>query len=658
MKRSIFLTLYLLSLIQAACGQTPRAITPPRNPVTATFFGMHNHEPLNANRRISIDVGTYRLWDADVNWPNLEPRRGQWTWTRLDSIINLAEQRGWQVIVPLAFSPRWASARPNEDAFNDPARIGWSAEPADIADWRDYVRAVVSRYAGRVHIYEVWNEPNNRNFYTGSIAALIQLQREAYTIVKEIDPNATVVSPAVAHNAGTGLTYFDRLLSQGIAPYIDVVAYHFYIDADPPESLPDVISTVQRMMTQRGVGSKPLWNTEASWAADHITFPSEEIQAAWLARAYLLNWAAGVGQLDWYSWDNRVYPSIYMLEADLRTPAAPATAYAQVRRWMLGSRMASAASDPSGFWIVALNRPDNTTAYAVWKAEGAAVFTVPGSWRISRVSDLNGRSTAFAGSSMTIGQSPVLLEAPNVAPYSRDFAGAVSAASIVAGPVAPNSLVTLFAEGFEATTASATYQPLFETLGSATVHLRDATGASLLSKLSYAGHGQVNLLLPEQTAEGAATLTAIGTNSIAYSAPLEVRRVAPSLFTANADGKGVAAAYAVIADFAGNQTVKYTFQCGSVPGQCEPDPIPASGNGRSSVLVLYGTGIRNAAPASVRVALCGQTLTPSFVGAHSVYAGLDQLNVPIPSSMRGCGSSTLTLTAGGIAANPVTVAVE
>lgn len=641
----------------SASGQSAISLAPPAGPIPATYFGMHNHEPLDSNRRVSIDIGTYRLWDVDVNWPNLEPQKGQWRWTRLDAVVSLAEQRGWQVIIPLAFSPRWGSARPNEDAFSDSARLGWSAEPANMDDWRNYVRTVAARYRGRAHIYEVWNEPNNRNFFTGTTAQLVALAREAYAAIKLVDPSAIVVSPAAAHNAGTGLAYLDRYLALGGGSYADVIGYHFYIDAEPPERLPVHIASVRQIMTRYELGGKPLWNTEASWAAGQIRFSSDDEQSAWLARAYVLNWAAGVEQFDWYAWDNRVYPSIYMLQADLRTPAKPAAAYAQIRRWLLGARMAAAGADASGTWTVKLNRPDNTIAYVVWNPNRSLSMTIPPAWRATRLVDVYGQERALTASPIQVGAFPLLIETTAPA-YAQEFAGAVSAAAIADGPLAPGSLVTIFAEPLRATPQSAQYLPWFETLGSATVHVSDTSGSNSLARITYLGPGQVNLLLPDRLQAGSGKLTAIADDGVAYSAPIRIARVAPALFTANADGRGAPAAYAVIVDGIGNQSIQYAFQCGSEPGKCRPAALPVSGAGRAVVLVLYGTGLRAATLDGVAVNLCGQTLRPAYAGPQGVYPGLDQVNVALPASIRNCGAADLILMAAGVAANPVSMIIE
>lgn len=646
--------LYLLQEGTTVRAQSPTILNPPAGPVTATYFGMHNHEPLIASRLISIDIGTYRLWDASVNWPNLEPSRGKWVFDRLDGIVKLAEQQHWQVIVPFAFSPAWASARPTEDAFHTPDRLGWSAEPRNLDDWREYVRTVATRYKGRVHIYEIWNEPNNHDNFTGSIPQMVTLTQEAYSIVKSIDPGATIVSPSVAHNSGTGLQYLDTLFAQGIAKFADVIGYHFYIDNEPPERLPVHIAEVRQIMTSHGAENKPLWNTEASWAAAWIRFPSAVRQAAWVARSYILNWAAGVKQYDWYAWDNRVYPSIYMVEADLHTPTAAAGAYSQVRAWLLGSRMTTAAQDTSGFWVSTLIRPDGTFAYIVWNPNRTALFTIPSAWDATRVQDLAGRTQTISSSQLSIGESPVLFET-EIPAAATERATAVSAASLALGPVAPDSLVSIFTAGLNAGPESISYLPLFPTLGDATVLIRDSTGQDLLAPLLYAGSGQVNFALPGGTSVGPATVIAMGRDRTIFRTTLEVAAVAPGIFTASSSGSGPPAAYTTLTHPGGAQTFRYTFQCSQ--SGCQNASIPATNSSAKSTLVLFTTGLRNAGPTGIRASLCGYTV-PVILATTSAYPGTEQLNIDLPATLAGCGSTTLTVSTQGSVSNAVTLAIE
>src|SRR5262249_27223491 len=127
----------------AADLQAPAASIP------ETYFGMHIHhlDRPSPTPWPSIRVPTWRLWDADVNWPDLEPNRGQWQFQRLDRYVSLAQEHGTSILLPLGGSPKWASARPNVPSNYQP---GFTAEPADLDDWRAFVTAIASRYRGRI----------------------------------------------------------------------------------------------------------------------------------------------------------------------------------------------------------------------------------------------------------------------------------------------------------------------------------------------------------------------------------------------------------------------------------------------------------------------------------------------------------------------------
>ncbi|MCK4317041.1 MAG: hypothetical protein KAX24_14845, partial [Anaerolineae bacterium] len=65
-----------------------------------------------------------------------EPHRS--AWEKYDHIVGLAEQYGLEVIARLSNPPAWTRAAGDAQGHNAP--------PDDLADWGDYVYAVVSRY--------------------------------------------------------------------------------------------------------------------------------------------------------------------------------------------------------------------------------------------------------------------------------------------------------------------------------------------------------------------------------------------------------------------------------------------------------------------------------------------------------------------------------
>src|SRR5215831_10166532 len=184
-------------------------LQPPRAVIPASYFGMHIHHlayPVPTPWP-SPPVPQWRLWDANVTWANLEPAKGQWRFENLDRYLSLAAQHGTGLLMTLGGTPSWASARPQLKSNYYP---GFTAEPAKIEDWRDYVRTVVSRYRGRIQAYEIWNEPNWTDYWSGSMDQMLMLTREASQIVRDVDPIALVVSPSAA--AANGVSWLAEFL--------------------------------------------------------------------------------------------------------------------------------------------------------------------------------------------------------------------------------------------------------------------------------------------------------------------------------------------------------------------------------------------------------------------------------------------------------------
>ena len=207
----IALLLASIALLSRTCGSlvspdgSYRAIGTDGVTVPESFFGMHIHRAVPTARYpvpcAWPDVGFYgwRLWDSSVSWPALEPSSNQWVFATLDSCVALAEQEGAEVLLPLGLTPAWASSRPDEPSAYGP---GNAAPPRDLEDWRNYVRTVATRYKGRIKAYEIWNEPNLENFYSGTPEVMVNLAREAYSVLKEVDPSIVVVLRANAISVG------------------------------------------------------------------------------------------------------------------------------------------------------------------------------------------------------------------------------------------------------------------------------------------------------------------------------------------------------------------------------------------------------------------------------------------------------------------------
>lgn len=403
--KSVFLGTVMCLLLGRFSPAGAENLNPPRTVIPAAFFGNHIHHASTTTPWPSVPFGSWRLWDAYTAWPNLEPKQAVWRFEELDKLIRLAEAHKVEVLLPLGLSPEWASARPGEKSTYSP---GNAAEPRNMELWKTYVRTVALKYKGRVHYYEIWNEPNLKGFYSGSTAQLVSLAGEAYRILKQVDPSCTVVSPA-GTGTGGGPVWLDEYLASGGGAYCDVIGYHFYVTPSAPEAMLALINSVKSVMAKHHV-AKPLWNTEAGWQ-NNKKFDNDDEGAAYLARSYVINWAAGVERFYWYAWDDLGISIKMIKDKNSYLPTSAAKAYGEMEKWLVGTRMTSCSSDSNGTWTCKLTRDGGQAAWIIWNVDRTLRFAVPGTWGVRRMGDLKGVKHGLTGASeVNIGPAPILLE--------------------------------------------------------------------------------------------------------------------------------------------------------------------------------------------------------------------------------------------------------
>lgn len=249
-----------------------------------------------------------------------------------------------------------------------------------------------------------------------------------------------------------------------------------------------------------------------------------------------------------------------------------------------------------------------------------------------------------------------LLNDFGVLTFSLD-APVVSAASLNLGALAANQIVTLFGSALAETAAAATTSPLPTSLGGRTVKVMDSSGTERAAPLFYVGPGQVNLLIPPETALGSATISMNRPDGGRLTSPVEIVAAAPGVFSANSDGRGVAAAFAVRVRGA-DQTIQLVFQRSSGQDNFVPNPIDLSVANEQVYLVLFGTGIRGFRQ-RVTATVGGASVAVQAAVPHPEWVGLDQVNLgPLPSSLRLRGEVPIVLFVDGKQSNPVTVALR
>lgn len=235
-----------------------------------------------------------------------------------------------------------------------------------------------------------------------------------------------------------------------------------------------------------------------------------------------------------------------------------------------------------------------------------------------------------------------------------------SAASFSTAAVAPESIIAAFSTRLATGTASATGAPLPTSLLGTTVRVRDSAGAERLAPLFFVSPAQVNYQMPLGVALGQASVTITTGDGLNVSTgTIQVTAVAPGLFSADATGRGLAAAVVLRIRADGTQSFEPVAQFDAQQNRFVAVPIDLGPEGEQVILLLFGTGARfNSSLAAVTLKVGGTDAAVSFAGAQGDFVGLDQINAAIPRALIGRGEIDVALMVDGRAANVVRINIK
>ncbi|CAA9557441.1 MAG: GH39 [uncultured Thermomicrobiales bacterium] len=175
---------------------------------------------LSPNGPVALAAGSGAGWvKEEFRWDSVQPSRDQWTWVLMDRAVNAEREKGLEILGLLDFTAGWAVGEGREVSNTPP--------PHDL--WANYVAQTVGRYKDRVHVWEVWNEPNVPVFWSGTKEQYAALLSVTYDTIKRVDPGATVLGPAIS-----GID--EEWLAAMPWDKFDALALHVYV---PSSSLDD-----------------------------------------------------------------------------------------------------------------------------------------------------------------------------------------------------------------------------------------------------------------------------------------------------------------------------------------------------------------------------------------------------------------------------------
>jgi len=286
-------------------------------------------------------------------WRDIEgAAKGHFDWTQTDRIVDAVQKHGLKLLVRVDHQPAWAGGG-----------YPTNGPPDDYNDFGDFVEALARRYKGRIHAYEIWNEPNLRREWGGrppNAAEYVRLLKIAYQRIKAVDPNALVITAGLSPT-GTGLPeaipddqYLRQMYEAGAKGYFDALGVHAPGYKAPPEVSPDEaaankekyggerffcfrrVEDLRAIMVEYGDADTQVVVLELGWTTDprpdspyHWHAVAEQQQADYLVRAYKWareHWSPWIGLMctiyiadpDWDENDEQYYWSIILPDGRAR----------------------------------------------------------------------------------------------------------------------------------------------------------------------------------------------------------------------------------------------------------------------------------------------------------------------------------------------------
>jgi hypothetical protein len=312
----------LVSLIVPLAGFPSAIDTAQASPIPArSFFGMNLYvtgleRPKGekiAMMDAAQDLGV--KWSREeMSWANLEPDgKGIYNWGVYDPWINELVKRGIGVVGTIETTPSWASGM----GHSQPDWY-WNA-PRNPQDFVDFAYAAARHYAGKIDVWEIWNEPDVEGTFKcdcDRAALYAQMLAGSYKAIKDANPRATVLIGGLSihdyHNGG--MAFLDAVIAaSGGKLNFDVLSIHPYMPDRMPEStdpktvvqnFPYRLDMSYKWLQAHGAADKEIWITEDGYSTctDCGTLGvSEQEQARRLIRLNVIAMGApGVTHFDYF----------------------------------------------------------------------------------------------------------------------------------------------------------------------------------------------------------------------------------------------------------------------------------------------------------------------------------------------------------------------
>jgi len=187
----------------------------------------------------------------------------QCDWRKLDQNVTDASNRGLGIYIGIGFwPPAWANNSTGCRIFADRCTAN---PPTNPVDFKNFVKALVSRYKNRVGYYAIWNEPDFPEFWNGDYTKYVkEILIPGAESVHAAFPAGKVIGPEIsASNVKLQIA-----LSMACAK-LDVISVHLF--RDTPDQDINKLKNEYLPSIRQWCPNKPLWVTAFGWDSDKVT---------------------------------------------------------------------------------------------------------------------------------------------------------------------------------------------------------------------------------------------------------------------------------------------------------------------------------------------------------------------------------------------------
>jgi len=257
--------------------------------------GISFHETSLSSTELSLMQNSgFKVARIDLPWTSIEYSAGLYNFSSYDALVAQLTSIGVRPLLILdTNSPYYGSGA---GPYNTTEQQGFA----------NFAAAAAAHYASSNVIWEIWNEPNLTTWqptsdptywrWTDNTNTYISLLKVTVPAMLAANSNAVILGGVTS---GVPQDYIEALLNSGALTGVSALSVHPYLSTNPEVVTAEYDATRALIARYTPIGQTPLPIFSSEWGYS-TTNVSQQCQAAYLLRTYLVDLASGVNTSVFY----------------------------------------------------------------------------------------------------------------------------------------------------------------------------------------------------------------------------------------------------------------------------------------------------------------------------------------------------------------------